>query len=67
MARRWPGGTFRRDVDFRIVEVLTKLARRGEARRAARAFLRRYPRDSRAPDLKKLLDGASRAKKSVDP
>ena len=55
MARRWPQGALRPEVDFRTIQCLVRLERWDAARRAARAHIRRYPGSPRNRQMSPLL------------
>ena len=55
MLRRWPSSTLRHEIELNIIDALSRLGRREEARRAAAAFLRHFPKSPRAAEMKTLL------------
>jgi len=62
MQSRWPRGSLAPEVDFQVVRVLVHMGRAAEARDAARTFLRRHPRSTRAPDMQRLIDSEGDAR-----
>lgn len=56
MQTRWPRGPLAPEVDFQIVRVLVRTGSDEDVRAAARTFLRRHPRSTRAAEMQRLID-----------
>ena len=55
MLQRWPSSTLRHEIELNTIDALSRLGRREEARSAAAAFLRHFPKSPRAAEMKTLL------------
>ena len=55
MRRRWPRGALRQEVDLQIIDALLQRGQRRAAVREARGFLRRFPRNPRRDELRRLV------------
>jgi TolA-binding protein len=54
--RSWPNSPIRQEVDYRIVQILTTLGRKGEAADAAKQFVKTYPTYAQGSKLRKLYE-----------
>jgi hypothetical protein len=54
---RWPTSPLAQSVDLRLLAVLDRLGRHGEASDLAREFVRRYPRSPRRAEVQHLIMG----------
>jgi hypothetical protein len=57
MLQRWPATTLRPEIELNVVDTLTQLGRREEARRAAQTFLTHFPASPRAAEVRARLAG----------
>lgn len=55
MLEKWPSSTLRHEIELNIIDTLLRLGRRDEARSAAAAFLRHFPKSPRAAEMETLV------------
>jgi hypothetical protein len=56
IAKRWPTGPLRQEVDLRIIETLIRLERWSEGRLAGQAFCSRHPSSPKVSTVRRLLE-----------
>jgi hypothetical protein len=56
LVKRWPRAAIRHEVDLAVIDALVRLGKSGEAKKAARSFVRDYPTSARANDIRAIAE-----------
>jgi TolA-binding protein len=56
IVKRWPRAAIRHEVDLAVIDALVRLGKTGDAKKAARGFIRDYPASARATEIRAIAE-----------